>query len=63
MADSSGDVATGSTKGGGGLGLELGYRLFDLSRGYVIANVLPSFLLGKTGSAVMVPIGLAYHFQ
>jgi hypothetical protein len=46
-----------------GIGVELSVRLFELGGGALAANTTPFIFVGPNGSALCVPLGLAYRFQ
>ena len=54
---------TASTNLGVGLGFETSLRIVPLPRGSLQLTATPFFVLGSNGSALTLPLGLAYHFQ
>lgn len=54
--------AKGSLEGGPGVGLELSVRLARFGRSSLMAQSTP-FVIAGSGTAVCLPVGLAYRFQ
>lgn len=53
---------TASTNLGVGLGFETSLRIVSLPRGSLVLTATPFFVLGSNGSALTLPLGVAYHF-
>lgn len=55
--------AEGTLAGGFGAGLDVSVRLFEVGRSTFLASTTPFFIVGNSGSAFVVPIGMAMRFQ
>jgi len=55
--------AEGTLAGGFGAGLDVSVRLFEVGRSTFLASTTPFFIAGSSGSAFVVPIGMAMRFQ
>jgi hypothetical protein len=55
--------AEGTLAGGFGAGLDVSMRLFEVGRSTFLASTTPLFIVGSSGSAFAVPVGMAMRFQ